>query len=183
MSQPLRQVALTWYKSEGSFRGNPTNEVIRSGFLYNVFPPITDYNILLDGGYVTRLVYLKNEHNFPIAHLRLWFAYPSDETYGDYRGTNENIREHLLVGRQIDREVPPKNAPPTENRLPTGIELYKIPLDGRAFNNYDEGLELGTLNPNEVLPVWLVLSIPPLVQPVIVSFIRIIAEGVLVTHE
>lgn len=178
----LRRANLKWYKSQQEFSGEPSSEEIVSGFLYNIFPPITDENLLVDGGYLTRLVYLKNEHETDIVHVRLWFTYPTDETYGDPRGDNPQIREILMIGRQIDREIPPSNAPASEYHLPSDIYMYKIPLNGSNFNNYNNGIELGRIKPNEYIPVWFVLSIPPLVYPVVVTFFRVIAEGVVVSN-
>lgn len=176
----LRPVKLRWRKSTGGYYGSISDEYVISGFLYNLFPPIVSEDLLVSGGYITRLAYLVNEYDRPVAHVRIYFVYPEDEIYGDPRGRDETQREVLLFGRQYNREIPPSNAPSAENKLPSGIYMYKIPLDGSDFNTYDRGIEVGYLDASEAIPVWFALKIPPFVQPVIITFIRIIAEGVLV---
>jgi hypothetical protein len=109
----------------------------------------------------------------------LWFVYPQDPDFGDKRPANERVREVLLVGVQWDRATPPPNAPASENSLPSNVVLHTIPLNNSDYNSYDEGIEVGRLRPDEVVPIWLVLKIPPMVQPTIFTSVRIISEGVL----
>jgi len=176
----IRPSRLRWFKSTGNYYGGVSSEEIVSGFLYNVFPAIMDEDLLIDGGYLTRLVYIVNQYDQSVAHVRLWFAYPQDPLYGDKR-TSESEREVLLVGIQWNREIPPTNAPPNERSLPSQVTLDKIPLASNPFSNYANGIEVGRLRPLEAVPIWLVLSIPPLVQPTIFTAIRIVAEGVLLS--
>ena len=181
MPEIIRPVKLKWFKSTGNYNGGVSTEEVVSGFLYNIFPPIMQEDLLIDGGYLTRLVYLRNDYDTSIAHVRLWFTYPQDPDFGDKRPANENVREVLLVGVQWDRTIPPPNAPANENSLPSGIYLNKILPNNSDYNSYDKGIEVGRLRPNEAVPIWFILKIPPLVQPTIVAFIRVIAEGVLLS--
>lgn len=173
----IRSTKLVWYKSEYLYKGVPSTEQIVSGFLYNVFPPIVEESLLYDGGYLTRLVYLRNEEDNDVVHVRVWFVYPTDEVYGDPR-RDPSAREVLLVGRQPNREVPPSNAPANQYSLPSGVQFFTIPLDNSDFSRYPRGIELGRIKPGEYVPLWLVLSIPPLVQAVNVTFVRMVTEGV-----
>jgi hypothetical protein len=91
------------------------------------------------------------------------------------------VREVLLVGVQWDRQIPPTNAPGNENSLPSEVYLHKIPLDNSDYNSYAKGIEVGRLRPDEAVPIWLALKIPPLVQPTIFTAVRIVAEGVLLS--
>jgi hypothetical protein len=181
MPEIIRPSRLKWFKSTGGYAGTVSTEEIVSGFLYNVFPPIVSEDLLIDGGYFTRLVYLKNEYTTSVAHVRLWFVYPQDPDFGDKRPANERVREVLLVGVQWDRRTPPTNAPANENSLPSGVYLHKIPLDNSDYNSYAKGIEVGRLRANEAIPIWLILKIPPLVQPTIFTSVRIVAEGVLLS--
>jgi len=181
MPEIIRPSRLKWFKSTGGFAGTVSTEEIVSGFLYNVFPPIVSEDLLIDGGYLTRLVYLKNEYTTSVAHVRLWFVYPQDPDFGDKRPADERVREVLLVGVQWDRATPPPNAPASENALPSDVILHKIPLNNSDYNSYDKGIEVGRLRPDEVVPIWLILKIPPMVQPTIFTAVRIVSEGVLLS--
>lgn len=181
MPEIIRPTRLKWFKSVGGYYGGVSTEEIISGFLYNVFPPIVSEDLLIDGGYLTRLVYLRNDYDRSVAHVRLWIVYPQDPDFGDKRAADESVREVLLVGIQWDRQIPPTNAPSNENSLPSGVYLHKIPLNNSDYNSYAKGIEVGRLRANEAVPIWLVLKIPPLVQPTIFTAVRIVAEGVLLS--